>query len=576
MSAEALCAESFLNTIRLVLSLASRLCPLAPGAGSRSSWSARWSRRPARTPSSPPTTARRCCCGRTRSTPPAACSGGASSCACSTTAPTRCARGELYEQLIHDEKVDLLIGPFGSAATLLAAARGRARAARAGQRRRRRRRRCTARAPRYVFQTARSVRRLRRRRAARSRPRRTAAALFILARDDPASREMAEARARAAAQRASRRARSRSTAPARVDFAPQVAKARAAQAEAWIAFGDVRDAADMVKTFKKLGYAPRAVLRAAARPIRSSSRCVGQDAEFSLGAIEYDPRFGTPRQRALRQGLRAPSGRAPPGLRGGQGYAAGTVLAAAVRARRHARPGEAARGARRARDPTRCSAATRSTRRAASRSARKPALVQIRGGRPQVVWPQRCDRELLPYPAVGRAAAAQVEIDDAEPFLPVRARQRRAARREGADARRRRGDRRPGGFGRHAEKAATRKPVAEALARPRRGRGYVRVNAPSSPFCYGDLVATIHQGRRRRGAAQGGKRRRPARDRLADREPGARARHRRRARSTSCRRSRPRPACSASTASCRRATCGPTQGPWRVKRVAFGAADYAP
>ena len=45
-----------------------------------------------------------------------------------------------------------------------------------------------------------------------------------------------------------------------------------------------------------------------------------------------------------------------------------------------------------------------------------------------------------------------------------------------------------------SEKEATRKPVAEALARPRTCRGYVRVNAPSSPFCYGDLVATIHKG----------------------------------------------------------------------------------
>jgi citrate lyase subunit beta / citryl-CoA lyase len=45
-----------------------------------------------------------------------------------------------------------------------------------------------------------------------------------------------------------------------------------------------------------------------------------------------------------------------------------------------------------------------------------------------------------------------------------------------------------------ADKGATRKPVADALARARKGRGYVRVNAPSSPFCYGDLVATIHKG----------------------------------------------------------------------------------
>ena len=44
-----------------------------------------------------------------------------------------------------------------------------------------------------------------------------------------------------------------------------------------------------------------------------------------------------------------------------------------------------------------------------------------------------------------------------------------------------------------AEKAATRKSVAEAVRRPRRGRGYVRVNAPSSELCYRDLVETLHR-----------------------------------------------------------------------------------
>src|SRR6266481_3224145 len=45
-----------------------------------------------------------------------------------------------------------------------------------------------------------------------------------------------------------------------------------------------------------------------------------------------------------------------------------------------------------------------------------------------------------------------------------------------------------------SEKAATRKAVAEALTKPRRARGYVRVNAASTPHCYGDLVETIHKG----------------------------------------------------------------------------------
>jgi citrate lyase subunit beta/citryl-CoA lyase len=45
-----------------------------------------------------------------------------------------------------------------------------------------------------------------------------------------------------------------------------------------------------------------------------------------------------------------------------------------------------------------------------------------------------------------------------------------------------------------ADKVASRKSVVEALARPRRGLAYVRVNAPSSPYCYGDLVETVQKG----------------------------------------------------------------------------------
>jgi citrate lyase subunit beta/citryl-CoA lyase len=43
-----------------------------------------------------------------------------------------------------------------------------------------------------------------------------------------------------------------------------------------------------------------------------------------------------------------------------------------------------------------------------------------------------------------------------------------------------------------SDKAATRALAAEALRRPRACRGYLRVNAPSTPFCFRDLVETIH------------------------------------------------------------------------------------
>jgi citrate lyase subunit beta/citryl-CoA lyase len=125
-----------------------------------------------------------------------------------------------------------------------------------------------------------------------------------------------------------------------------------------------------------------------------------------------------------------------------------------------------------------------------------------------------------------------------------------------------------------SDKEATRKPVAEALTRPRKGRGYVRVNAPSSPFCYGDLVATIHKGvdgvlipkvesaadlhaidwllaalERERGIAEG------AIDLIPQIETAAGVQRVDRV--------------------LQARSLRPYRSPWRVKRVAFGAADYA-
>jgi citrate lyase subunit beta/citryl-CoA lyase len=125
-----------------------------------------------------------------------------------------------------------------------------------------------------------------------------------------------------------------------------------------------------------------------------------------------------------------------------------------------------------------------------------------------------------------------------------------------------------------SDKEATRKPVADALARPRKPMGYVRVNAPSSPYCYGDLAATIHKAvdgvllpkvesaadlhaidwllaalERERDIAEGSIDLIPQVETAAgvqrvDRIIQARS-------------------------------LRPYKGPWRVKRLAFGAADYA-
>lgn len=125
-----------------------------------------------------------------------------------------------------------------------------------------------------------------------------------------------------------------------------------------------------------------------------------------------------------------------------------------------------------------------------------------------------------------------------------------------------------------AEKAATRAPVAQALARPRKPRAYVRVNAPSTPFCYRDLADTVRPGldgvvlpkiesaadlhaidwllaalEREHGLAEGSLDAMPIIETATGLQRIDRILQARSLR--------------------------PYRAPWRVKRVAFGAADYA-
>ena len=125
-----------------------------------------------------------------------------------------------------------------------------------------------------------------------------------------------------------------------------------------------------------------------------------------------------------------------------------------------------------------------------------------------------------------------------------------------------------------SDKPATRKHIAEALARPRQCRGYVRVNGPSTPFCFRDLVETLHKGvdgvvlpkvenaadlhaidwlianlEREQGVAEGSIDLMPLIETAAGVQRVDRILQARSLR--------------------------PYAGPWRVKRIAFGAGDYA-
>ena len=125
-----------------------------------------------------------------------------------------------------------------------------------------------------------------------------------------------------------------------------------------------------------------------------------------------------------------------------------------------------------------------------------------------------------------------------------------------------------------SDKVATRKQVRISLEKKGQARAYVRVNAPSTPFCYGDLVETLQPGidgvvvpkiesaadlhaidwlmaalERERGIAEGSLDLMPLIETAAGVQRVDRILQARSLR--------------------------PYKGPWRVKRVAFGAGDYA-
>jgi branched-chain amino acid transport system substrate-binding protein len=301
----------------------------------------------------------------------------------------------IYERMVREPDVDLLIGPYGSAALSgAAAAAERARrvllnatgAAAAAQRR----------GARYVFQVAAPY------------PEYGAGALelardeglrrlLVLSRGDLASQEAAEGLRRQAVAQGFEVPPIETFGATARDFSAQVARAQAARVEAWIAFGQARDAAEMVKTFKRRGYAPHLfVAQGAADP--AFIELVGQDAEFAIGIAPYEPRAAT---RGNAEFVRAYAARwsARPGLAAVQGYAAGKLIEQAVgrAARLDAEGLRAAFAGLQAETPLGAYAVDPAS---GTQRAARPVLVQIVKGRREVVWPERyaTARRILPYP----------------------------------------------------------------------------------------------------------------------------------------------------------------------------------
>lgn len=304
------------------------------------------------------------------------------------------ASARLYEQLIDVEHAELLVGPLGSAASVSAASVAE------------RRRRVLVNATgvtrtvhragtRYVFQVPAPlaaygegaleiVRAMGYRR------------LHVVARSDPASREAAAQLVERATAAGLEPGPVESVAAGASDYKVQIAKARARDVQAWIAFGQPEDAGDMVKSFKRIGYAPWMFLaQGSADP--KFLKLVGRDAEFVLGISAYETGLRTRGNLEFVQAWRK-RWSVDPGAIAATAYAAVLILEQAVR-----KAGSV--------DTERLRAALAELDSETSigryrvdadgiQVAAKPAVVQILAGRREIVWPEALAtaKWRLPYP----------------------------------------------------------------------------------------------------------------------------------------------------------------------------------
>jgi branched-chain amino acid transport system substrate-binding protein len=301
------------------------------------------------------------------------------------------AAGRLYEQLIKDQ-ADVLVGPFGSAASLGAAA--------AAERGRRVLLNATGAARvvhrasyRYVFQLPAPLGSYGRGALGVAREMGLQKVL-ILAREDPNSRE--------SAMRAREEAVAMGLAPGEIevhargnlDFGPQISRARAAGTDAWIAFGLLQDAAEMTKSFRKQGYTPKLFVAQGAAEPEFLDR-VGQDAEGAIGISAYERRAATRGNAAFVTSF-AKRWSSEAGPAAAEGYAAGKLLEAAA-ARAGTLEQEKLREALGALETHTVLGAYKVDRNGVQQAA-QPLLLQVQRGRREIVWPAAlATAKLQPY-----------------------------------------------------------------------------------------------------------------------------------------------------------------------------------
>lgn len=298
--------------------------------------------------------------------------------------------GLLYEKLLDEDRVDLLLGPFGSAATLPAMSV-------AEQRRRvlvnatgvdtavlRRGNRYSFQVPAGAAEYGANVWDIVQRAGAR-RP-------LLVDKDDSG----VGARLREDAEKLGITVLRAELANA-AGYPELIAHARANGVDALIVSGPPRDAAEAVKAMKQGGFAPLVFVATSAMH-REFTRLVGQDAEYAIGVSPYAAAQRTPGNAAFVSAYRAAHKRLPD-FYAACGYAAGMVLEAGVRAAGAVDQEKLREALMRVRVET--PLGVHEAGKDGAQAGARPPLLQLQKGRKQVVWPEAVASAgvVLPYPA---------------------------------------------------------------------------------------------------------------------------------------------------------------------------------
>ena len=301
----------------------------------------------------------------------------------------------LYERLITQDKVDLLLGPFGSASTATATAiaekhkRVFLNVAGASQSIHRR-------GFKYIFQVlppiveyVAGVAPLMQERGYKS--------MMIVTRDYAASRDIVDYY-KANAARLGIDLKSVDLYPAGAsDYSNYISKAKAQNVDVWLSIAYPNESVEMVKQFKAAGYAPKMF---ASQGVSQEDfiQALGKDAEFALGMSPYEHTLPTRGNKDFTRSW-VLKYKYLPGYYAGFGYGACKVLEEAVK-KVGSLDQEKLRNMLSTMETETPLGPYKVDRETGEQIGTKAVIVEILGGKREVVWPAKLStaKPVLPYP----------------------------------------------------------------------------------------------------------------------------------------------------------------------------------